>query len=143
MARRKIKPADAAAKAAHEANVANIILHFDTTYISNLSRLAAFQQLCKDLDVEVGTSLKQCTKVISVPLVFKWPHTDSFATEREASQRQHPRFRPCPADWRRRERYQVLLEGKASSRHARRSWQEVPLRRAKANELLKAMLIEL
>jgi hypothetical protein len=121
MARRKAEPADAVAKAAHEAAVANIILHFDTTYISNPSRLGAFQQLCKDLDVEVGASLKQCKKVFSVPLIAQWPHADSFVTECEASQRQHPRFRPCPADWRRRERYQVLLEGKASSGHARQS----------------------
>jgi hypothetical protein len=50
----------------HEAAVQNIINHFATTYISSGDdRLSAFQDLCKDLDVEVGASLTQCKKVTS------------------------------------------------------------------------------
>jgi hypothetical protein len=67
-----------AATAAHEANIANIILHFDATYISGSGRLAAFQQLCRDLDVEVGTSLKQCKKVPNVPLHSTQPRTNNL-----------------------------------------------------------------
>jgi ribosomal protein S11 len=68
-----------AATAAHEANIANIILHFDATYISGSGRLAAFQQLCRDLDVEVGTSLKQCKKVPNVPLHSTQPRTNNLS----------------------------------------------------------------
>ena len=65
MVKRKNKAAMAAAKAAHEARVANIILHFDTTYTYNdkLGLLAAFQKLCADLNVDVGTTLKLCKEV--------------------------------------------------------------------------------
>jgi hypothetical protein len=57
----------AAKAAAKEAKIASILLHFDDTYTAKHGRLAAFQQLCKDLDVDVGTSLKQCKQVLSVP----------------------------------------------------------------------------
>lgn len=51
-------------KAKHEAAVEDIINHFATTYISTGNdRLSAFQDLCRDLDVEVGTGIKKCKKV--------------------------------------------------------------------------------
>lgn len=50
------------AKKEHEAAVEDIVNHFAQTYISK-DHLAAFQQLCEDLDVEVGTSLKKCKQV--------------------------------------------------------------------------------
>ena len=62
-AARAVKAAKAAAIAAHVLEVASVLVHFDTTYDVKLNRLAAFQQLCVDLDVEVGTSLTQCKKV--------------------------------------------------------------------------------
>jgi hypothetical protein len=56
----------AAQKAEHETAVENIITHFATTYISpGNDRLSAFQDLCKDLQVEVEMSFTQCKKVRS------------------------------------------------------------------------------
>lgn len=53
-----------AAKKQHEAAVEDIITHFAATYISTGNeRLSDFQQLCEDLDVEVGTSLMKCKQV--------------------------------------------------------------------------------
>jgi hypothetical protein len=71
--------AKAAAKAVHAAKVASVLVHFTTTYTLQLSRLDAFQQLCTDLDVSVGTSLTQCKKVLdsSFPILYE-PHADSF-----------------------------------------------------------------
>lgn len=43
----------------------DITAHFASTYISSNGRLAAFQQLCADLDVAIGTSITQCKKVNS------------------------------------------------------------------------------
>lgn len=97
--------------------VASILLHFDTTYTADLGRLAVFQQLCKDLDVVVGRSLTQCKKVLEFSTPSPNLHTNQFTTEREASQRQHPRLRPCAAGWKRSEYRQVLFERCASSRH--------------------------
>jgi hypothetical protein len=65
----KSAAAKAAAKAAKEAKIASIIIHFDTTYSAKHDRLAAFQQLCGDLEVDIGTSLTQCKQVISIPSV--------------------------------------------------------------------------
>ena len=48
--------------AEHDAAVDDIVNHFAQTYISN-DRLAAFQQLCRDLDVEVGSGIKKCKEV--------------------------------------------------------------------------------
>jgi hypothetical protein len=62
-AAKAVKAAKAAAIAAHAVEVAGVLVHFDTTYDVKVNRLAAFQQLCMDLDVEVGTSLTQCKKV--------------------------------------------------------------------------------
>jgi hypothetical protein len=59
-----IKAAKAAAIAIHAVKVASVLVHFDTTYDVKVNRLAAFQQLCADLDVEIGTSLTQCKKVL-------------------------------------------------------------------------------
>jgi len=53
------------AKEEHDAAVEDIVAHFAQTYISD-DRLAAFQQLCRDLDVEVGTGIKKCREVIIV-----------------------------------------------------------------------------
>jgi hypothetical protein len=47
----------------HTAAVAAITAHFSNTYISGNGRLAAYQQLCRDLDVDVGSSIVQCKKV--------------------------------------------------------------------------------
>jgi hypothetical protein len=47
----------------HTAAVAAITAHFSSTYISGNGRLAAYQQLCRDLDVDVGSSIIQCKKV--------------------------------------------------------------------------------
>jgi hypothetical protein len=64
----------AAAKKKHEAAVEDIIHHFAATYISTGNhRLSAFQQLCEDLDVEVGTSITNCKQVSwSHPQVISW-----------------------------------------------------------------------
>ena len=60
---RKHKKSEAEKKE-YEAAVENIITHFAATYISTGNRrLSAFQQLCEDLDVEVGTILKKCKQV--------------------------------------------------------------------------------
>jgi uncharacterized Fe-S cluster-containing MiaB family protein len=48
--------------AEHDAAVEDIVNHFAQTYISN-NRLSALQQLCRDLDVEVGTGIKSCKQV--------------------------------------------------------------------------------
>jgi uncharacterized Fe-S cluster-containing MiaB family protein len=48
--------------AAHAAAVEDVINHFAETYISN-DRLTMFQQLCRDLDVEVGTGIQKCRQV--------------------------------------------------------------------------------
>lgn len=50
------------AKKEHEVAVEDIVNHFAQTYIS-YDRLAAFQQLCRDLDVEVGTGITKCKQV--------------------------------------------------------------------------------
>jgi hypothetical protein len=62
-AAKAVKAAKAAAIAAHALEVAGVLVHFDTAYDFKTNRLTAFQQLCVDLDVEVGTSLTQCKKV--------------------------------------------------------------------------------
>lgn len=49
----------------YTAAVAAITTHFSNTYISGNGRLAAYQQLCRDLDVDVGSSIIQCKKVRS------------------------------------------------------------------------------
>jgi hypothetical protein len=49
----------------YTAAVAAITAHFSNTYISGNGRLAAYQQLCRDLDVDVGSSIIQCKKVES------------------------------------------------------------------------------
>lgn len=53
------------AKKDYIAAVAAITTHFSNTYISGNGRLAAYQQLCRDLDVDVGSSIIQCKKVTS------------------------------------------------------------------------------
>jgi len=83
-----------------EKKIASILLYFNTEYSAHLGRLPAFQQLCEDLDVEVGTSLTQCKKVLYFPLLCTKPRTNKFATEREEGQRQHPRLCTCPSQWR-------------------------------------------
>lgn len=45
--------------------VANVVTHFTNTYTYDDGRLLAFQTLCRDLRVSVGTSLTQCKKVCS------------------------------------------------------------------------------
>ena len=52
----------AKAKEEHDAAVEDIVTHFAQTYIFN-DRLSAFQQLCRDLDVEVGSGIKKCREV--------------------------------------------------------------------------------
>jgi hypothetical protein len=48
----------------HKAAVEDIIAHFAGTYISTGNdRLSNFQELCRDLDVEVGISIKKCKEV--------------------------------------------------------------------------------
>ncbi|KAM0705865.1 hypothetical protein Q7P35_007225 [Cladosporium inversicolor] len=47
----------------HSAAIAAITAHFCSTYISGNGRLAAYQQLCRDLDVDVGSSIIQCKRV--------------------------------------------------------------------------------
>lgn len=137
--------AKAAVKAKHEAEVANIILHFDETYISNPSRLAAFQQLCRDLEVEVGTSLTQCKKVFAA---FHWflsrisVLTSPPQNVNKANVNIHDFVRVQQAGG---NLNGIRYPSKAS---LRRNMQEnrgrrFPLKKAKENEFLKAMLIEL
>lgn len=40
-----------------------VVDHFDTNYGRNESKLDSWQSLCRDLGVEVGTSITQCKKV--------------------------------------------------------------------------------
>ena len=49
----------------YKLSVAAITAHFSNTYISGNGRLAAYQQLCRDLKVDVGSSIIQCKKVRS------------------------------------------------------------------------------
>jgi len=143
MAKRK-NAAKAAAKAAHEARVANIIFHFETTYNAMHDRLAAFQQFCKDLDVEVGALLKQCKEVgtHSVPMILlhdrvltnppqnvKLAHVnihDFVRVQQDGGNLSAVKF-PSKA--------KLRLDIKSSRDRT------FPLKRAKANEFLKAMLI--
>ena len=46
-------------------SVAAITAHFSNTYISGKCRLAAYQQLCRELKVDVGSSIMQCKKARS------------------------------------------------------------------------------
>jgi len=62
------KKSSAQKKAEHDAAVEDIVAHFAQTYISN-DRLTALQQLCRDLDVEVGTSINKCKQVIHPMIV--------------------------------------------------------------------------
>jgi len=50
----------------HSLSIAAVTTHFSNTYISSNGRLAAYQQLCRDLCVDVGTSINQCKKVRTV-----------------------------------------------------------------------------
>lgn len=43
-------------------SVDEITAHFASTYISGDGRLAAFQKLCADLHVAIGSSITQCKK---------------------------------------------------------------------------------
>jgi hypothetical protein len=126
-AAKAVKAAKAAAIAAHALEVAGVLVHFDTAYDFKTNRLTAFQQLCVDLDVEVGTSLTQCKKVtrFSSPSPTNHMLTICCRTSRKPPQRL--RLRPRAAGWGRRpQRPQVSLEDKAPSRHAGESLQEVP-----------------
>jgi hypothetical protein len=49
-------------KSKNSATVDNITAYFANTYVSDDGRLAAYQKLCEDLDVDIGPSIKQCKK---------------------------------------------------------------------------------
>lgn len=54
----------AAEKVAHDAAVAKAVAHFADTYVStDGTRLSNLQQLCKDLEVEVGDNTLACKDV--------------------------------------------------------------------------------
>ena len=141
-AKAAVKAAKIAAKAAHEAKVASIILHFDTTYTAKLGRLAAFQQLCTDLDVDVGTSLKQCKEVRtdSRCLFYDRILTDLPQNVKLANINIHDFVRVQKAGG------DVSAEKFPSNAALRRDIKKdpsrrFPLHRAKANVFLTAMLI--
>ena len=49
----------------HAAAVTDIVAYFAESYVpAKNDRLSAFQTLCEDLDVEIGTSIKKCKKVL-------------------------------------------------------------------------------
>ncbi|KAM0695665.1 hypothetical protein Q7P36_004147 [Cladosporium allicinum] len=123
-AKAAVKAAKIAAKAAHEAKVASIILHFDTTYTAKLGRLAAFQQLCTDLDVDVGTSLKQCKENVKLANI----NIHDFVRVQKAGGDVSAEKFPSNAALRRD------IKKDPSRRF--------PLHRAKANVFLTAMLID-
>lgn len=55
---------DEEAKRAREAAIDEVVTHFAKTYIASGSdRLENFQELCRDLKVEVGAGLTACKKV--------------------------------------------------------------------------------
>ena len=119
--------------AEHEAAVAAITAHFSTTYISGNGRLAAYQQLCRDLDVDVGASIIQCKRV---GFCNEYRGIDQRAdqattTEHQRGPRQHPRFRPRAAA---RRRYQILqvpeLQCSAQGHHEQPR-QEIPAKESK------------
>lgn len=55
-------------EAARKLRIAAIVAHFEEHYESKPSKLQAYQKLCEDLGVEVGTSITQCRKVRAVTL---------------------------------------------------------------------------
>lgn len=119
--------------AEHEAAVAAITAHFSDTYISGNGRLAAYQQLCRDLDVDVGASIIQCKRV---GFCNEYRGIDQRAdhpttTEHQRRPRQHPRFRPRAAA---RRRYQLLqvpeLQCSAQGYHGQPR-QEIPAKESK------------
>jgi hypothetical protein len=49
----------------HAAAVTEIVAYFAESHVlAKNDRLSAFQTLCKDLDVEIGTSINRCKKVL-------------------------------------------------------------------------------
>ncbi|KAF7184962.1 hypothetical protein HII31_13585 [Pseudocercospora fuligena] len=52
-------------KAARECRVNAIVAHFEEHYESKPSKLQAYQKLCEDLGVDVGTSITQCRKILN------------------------------------------------------------------------------
>ena len=40
-----------------------VVSHFDEAYGKDVSKIEAWQQLCRDIEVEVGASINQCKKV--------------------------------------------------------------------------------
>lgn len=52
---------------AEKLQVASVVVNFfDSTYGRNETRLDMWQQLCRDVGVEVGTSIANCKKVVRI-----------------------------------------------------------------------------
>lgn len=135
-----------AAKKEHEAAVEDIITHFAATYISTGNdNLITFQQLCEDLDVEVGTSMKKCKQVSwSFRDVILWRANSSYRAQniKRAYVNIHDfvRVQKTGGDVSKiKYTSYKALRNNISSDWRRR----FPLERAKGDEVLKAMLIKL
>jgi hypothetical protein len=44
----------------------SVLSHFTTTFTGTSSLLESFQKLCRDLEVDVGTSRTQCKRVFGL-----------------------------------------------------------------------------
>jgi len=129
------------AKRNNKAKFADVVIYFTTTYGTDLDRLIAFQQLCRDLEVEVGTSLSQCKKVLDVAL---FP-TDLFV---DTASQNVKNAKVNIYDFVRVKKTGGKLSAiKFSSKtklrqDAMRLGRKFPLQVAKTNEFLTAMLID-
>jgi hypothetical protein len=50
----------------------SVVSHFDEAYGKDVSKIEAWQQLCRDVEVEVGPSIPQCKKVIHSPAIYPY-----------------------------------------------------------------------
>lgn len=124
--------------------VDDITAHFASTYISGNGRLAAFQKLCADLRVDVGTSITQCKKVKTshkTNTLYTHPnHVIQNIKSANVNIRDFVRVQQAGGD---------VSTIKYKTFRALRSDMQVnperrfPIRRAKADELIAAMLINI
>lgn len=98
-------------KAAHAAAVDQVIAHFAETYVpSGDTRLANLQQLCRDLEVEVGTSSMTCKMVSGCTGWLKdLTRFNRVIAEHQRLPCQHSRLHPRQRGERKREQHQVSV----------------------------------
>ena len=71
--------------AVHIARLA-VVDHFDQAYGRNVTKIAAWQQLCRDVGAEVGPSITQCKKVFAALVTTLNPPLTSLESERHLCQ---------------------------------------------------------